>query len=128
MSMAVMKASMSTLQLLLKWGADVHRGQLLHFAVRRDRQDIRVVIDWLLGLGLSITSRQYENDPASWLENKAFGMGTPLHIAVQRGDMDTAQYLIAKGADINKLDSIGRSAREIAESKDFTDIVEMLKN
>jgi len=52
---------------------------------------------------------------------------TPLHSAVERGQADIVELLVAKGADVTAKDRQGRTALTIAERKGHTEIVELLR-
>ena len=128
LSVAVAKASLSTTRLMLSCGGDPRKGQLLHFAMGRTLLDQLAVIDTLISFGVSLDARMFENDPSSWLENHAFGMGTPLHKAAQLGNADAAAYLLWRGANCGMLDSAGRTAVDIAKEKHHYEIAELIEN
>ena len=127
LSAAVRQAPMSTVRLLLERGGDVQRGQLLLFAMERELPDQLAVVDWLVRLGAPISARQFENDAGSWMENRNFGMGTPLHKAAERGKADIVAYLLEHGADDTINDTLGRTAVELAESGGFDTVVQLLQ-
>lgn len=127
LSAAMRKASIFTIKLLLQRGGDIRKGQLIHFAVERETSDAIEVIEMLLDLGASLTSIQYENDAPSWLENMAFGMGTPLHLAAKRGSYEIVSYLLYRGAERTLKDSLGRTALEVAENEGHTEVLELLR-
>ena len=127
LSVAVNKASLSTIRLMLEYGGDTRNGQLLHFAMERKSPDQLAVIDMLISFGAPLDARMFEDDPSSWLENKYFGMGTPLHKAVDRGNADAAAHLLWRGASCEVLDTVGRTALDIARGKDDHEIVEMIE-
>lgn len=52
---------------------------------------------------------------------------TPLHAAVYGGHEPLTQYLIDKGADVNRKDGAGRSAMAIANHRGLTKVVELLR-
>ena len=128
MSSLVQYASLLTLKLLVNFGADVHRGHLIHHAVRRRNQDAMIVMQWLLGLGLSLNIRQYEKHPELWMEKKARGLGTPLHITVDRGEVRIVRFLLQMGADRQIEDSLERTAVDLALTRGSSDIMEVPQN
>lgn len=52
---------------------------------------------------------------------------TPIMFAAEGGNPGIVKMLIAKGANINKKGRDGKTALKIAEEKDFSDIVDILK-
>ena len=127
MSAAVRLAPLPAIRLLFEHGRDISKGQLLHFAVERQLPDQLAVVDWLVRLGAPISDRLFEDDPASWVENKNFGMGTPLHRAAELGNADVAVHLIQHGAHTSIRDTLGRNAAELAESQGFNTVVHMMR-
>lgn len=126
-SAAVQGGSLSTLHLLLQHGGDTRRGQLLHFAMQRSAPDQLAVIDMLIACGAPINARMFENDPESWLYNRSGGMGTPLHKAAELGNLEVVSYLIERGADCSILDSVGRTALDLAKAEAHDDVTEVLE-
>jgi ankyrin repeat protein len=122
LSAAVLTAPWSTIKLLMDRGGDIRKGQLLHVAAQRKLDDAIQVSDWLLACGLPLQEIQYAGDARSWMENKQFGMGTPLHIAVEQGDVNLVSFLMERGADPGSPDSVGRSARQLAQLKGSDDL------
>lgn len=55
------------------------------------------------------------------------GAYTPLHLASQNGNIDLIILLLEHGADINSTTTDGSSASDLAESKGFHEIAEILK-
>jgi RNA polymerase sigma factor (sigma-70 family) len=82
--------------------ADEHGRPLLHDAVRADRREL---MDLLLGAGADVT-----------LPDRTTG-DTPLHVAVTSERYDTARYLIEKGADPFRANSIGHTAVALEAQK-----------
>lgn len=102
---------------MMHCGGDIRRGQILHFAIERDSPDQLALIDFIIAAGASINARLFEDDPGSWMENRAFGMGTPLHRAVELEKVAVVAYLLEHGANPNALDSVGRTALDLATTK-----------
>lgn len=115
-------ASMEVIRLLFSWGADISKGQLLHNATKREKQDVLELIDLLLSLGANVDAIEFKNDKQSWWDNHRTGLGTPLHRAAARGDSAVVEHLLARGADRSITDSLGRLPHEIARLKGHTDI------
>ncbi|KAL5401508.1 hypothetical protein PMIN06_010959 [Paraphaeosphaeria minitans] len=126
-SVAVNKAPMSTIRLFLEYCGGILGGQLLHFAINRDNEDVLEVIELLLNLGCPINSIQFQDDPRAWMEVKFGEPGTPLFTAVQNGKRDIVAYLLSRGADPLRPSIKGRTPAEAAESKGYTSIVDIIK-
>jgi ankyrin repeat protein len=118
---------MSTIRLFLERCSGIQRGQLLHFAINRDKEDVLEVIELLLDLGCPINSIMFQDDPRSWMEVKLGEPGTPLFTAVQKGKTDIVAYLLFRGADPVCPSIRGRTPLEAAESKGYTRIVDILR-
>lgn len=117
LSAALRNASTTTAFYMMHCGGDIRRGQTLHFAIERDSPDQLAVMDVILAAGASINARLFEDDPASWMENHAFGMGTPLHRAVELDKVAVVAYLLEHGANPHALDTVGRTALDLATTK-----------
>lgn len=124
---AVNKASMSTIRLFLEHCGGILRGQLLHFAINRDNEDVLEVIELLLNLGCPINSIQFQDDPRAWMEVKLGEPGTPLFTAVQNGKRDIVAYLLSREADSYRSLIKGRTPAEAAEIKGYISIVDTIK-
>ncbi|KAH8727793.1 ankyrin repeat-containing domain protein [Phaeosphaeriaceae sp. PMI808] len=111
MSYAMLKAPLETIDKLFQRGADPCCGQLLHYAVLRDKTDALAVVRRVVEEGMPINEVKYEKDLKTYLERKPFGLGTPLHRAAEFGKTDIVRYLLEKGADPLKLDSKKRTPR-----------------
>jgi hypothetical protein len=111
----------------LEYCGGVLGGQLLHFAINRDDEDVLEVLELLLNLGCPINSIQFQDDPRAWMEVKLGEPGTPLFTAVQKGKGDIVAYLLSRGADPLRPSIKGRTPAEAAESKGFTGIVDIIK-
>ena len=108
-SYAVAMGTLTTLDLFLAKGADIRKGQLLHYAVLRDF-DAADAVRLLIDLGCPINEVKYENDPVSWNERMIHGLGTPLHRAAEFGRTRIVEILLKSGADTDILDSKGCTA------------------
>lgn len=67
------------------------------------------------------------NDPASWLENRPYGMGTPLHKAVELGLDEVVRLLLSRGADRALQDSVGRTAHALAVASGNDDMARLVE-
>nr|POE75500.1 hypothetical protein CFP56_53612 [Quercus suber] len=102
---------------MVQRGADIRKGQVLHFAVERILPGQLAIIDWLVGSGAPVNSRKYEDDPQSWADNEPFGLGTPLHRAADLENVMVVKLLLHHGADPRILDTAGRTAYDLASNK-----------
>lgn len=127
-SIAVSRKSLGSIGLMLQSGADTRLGQSLHFAVHRPSLDRLATMDLLIAFGASLDARWYENHSASWIENKLFGVGTPIHKASELGHLDAVAYLLWRGARWGLLDSRGRTVLDVAREGDCGKIVEIIKD
>jgi ankyrin repeat protein len=119
-------ASLDTIRMLFDhYNGDVHRGQLLHHAVFRDGPESEVVelLQLLLDKGASINQIQYKNHPRSWAQKEPFGMGTPLHYAVDLNRLHVVSFLLENGADPTIADSKGKTASDICKLQEDGDAV-----
>ncbi|MDD5270484.1 MAG: ankyrin repeat domain-containing protein [Candidatus Omnitrophica bacterium] len=76
----------------------------------------------LLSKGANPNTQQSNIKSVYSSENK-----TPIMFAAEGGNTDIVKMLIAKGADVNKKSRDGKTALKIAEEKNFSDVVEILK-
>ncbi|RAK97424.1 ankyrin repeat domain-containing protein [Aspergillus ibericus CBS 121593] len=127
LSHAVEQASLATIQLLLDRGGDVHQGQLLHHAVARPTDTIKVLA-MLLERGAPLNSTMYEKHYASWRLYYFMGLGTALHKAAELGKADVVRYLVDQGADVGIKVATNRSARDWAALNNHQEIVELLQS
>lgn len=131
MSMAALRAPPSLIRELLdNYGGDVHRGQLLHFALDRESttRDIVEVLGLLLERGAILNRTMYADDAASLSMYCFVDHGTPLHKAAGKGNMEVVQYLLSQGADTSILSSKGKTALEWAEAAGHDDVVAVLRS
>ncbi|RYN65001.1 hypothetical protein AA0119_g11500 [Alternaria tenuissima] len=127
MSQAMLAAPLDLIDYLFSQGADQRCGQLLHWAVIREKDDALQVVRRVVELGVSVNEIKYENDPKGWWAREPFGLGTPLHRAAEFGKVDIVKYLLKVGADPLKLDTKGKTPRYWAETYNFTEVALVLK-
>lgn len=108
---------MSIIQSLFDHGGDVRSGQLLHYAVRRDLPDQVDVIDLILGKKPPINHVMYQEHSQSYLRQRMFGLGTPLHEAAERGNLEVVKKLLDYGSHPLIRDSCGKIPLERAQKK-----------
>src|SRR3979409_2037756 len=99
---------------------DVHQAQLLHNAVWRKGPESEVVrlIKLLLSKGASINEIQYSKHAPSYALRSPFGLGTPLHYAVEQNKLDVVSCLLENGADPTIANSRGKTALEVSDLQD----------
>lgn len=70
----------------------------------------------------------FENHPASYNLQKPFGIGTPLHEAVELDKVDVVEALLNRGADPAVRDARGESAIDKAERNGLSAIVDLFRS
>jgi ankyrin repeat protein len=126
-SVAIMRASMSTIRLLLHRSSGIQQGQLLHFALQRKGDDSLEIVELLLNLGCPIDSIWFRDDSRSWIEWGIGEAGTALFTAAEQGRDDMVAYLLSRGADATLMSNKGRTALDVAESKQRSGVVRLLR-
>ncbi|PPJ52543.1 hypothetical protein CBER1_10181 [Cercospora berteroae] len=127
LSIAVHKGSIPVIESLFAQGGDVHRGQLVHWAASRQKDDRTAVLKFLLQKGATINAIMYQNDEDSFIQREPFGLGTPLHAAAAAGHVDVVLLLLERGADIHATDTCGRLAFEIAQENQYYVAADLLR-
>lgn len=118
-SQAMLCAPLDIIDHILDRGVDIGRGELLQWAVIRQKPDVLDVVQRLVDRGAPINKLKYEDDPASFDERMPFGLGTPRHRAAECGKADVVHYLLEHGADPLKLDSKGKTPRYWADQNGY---------
>ncbi|KAF2017075.1 ankyrin, partial [Aaosphaeria arxii CBS 175.79] len=121
-SYAMYMAPLPIIDMLFQRGASVHRGQLLHYAVIRDKPNVLQVVQQLVEKGAPANEVKYEKEPRTYWEREPFGLGTPLHRAAEFGKVEVVRYLLKVGADPLKLDSRGRTPHFWAEKNGHAEV------
>lgn len=129
LSAAVQHGPLEVVDLLFLNGGSVKHGQLLHYAVWRERNDRQMVVEYLVRKGAAINALMYENKLHCFEQRKAFGLGTPLHDAAALGYEDVVQLLLDKGADVSfsMQDSLGLLPFQRAEANGHRAMAEFLR-
>ncbi|KAJ5201714.1 uncharacterized protein N7498_006377 [Penicillium cinerascens] len=97
LSLAVESAPISVINLMLSYGGNVRKGQLLYYAIER-RSDTIEVLKLLIKKGAPINITIYEDYP-SWALFHFIGLSTPLYRVSELGKADLVSYLVSKGAN-----------------------------
>lgn len=113
LSYAVRYADLPTIHLLLRRGGDVRIGQLIHNAINRESDTLKV-IQILIDQGAPFDSLMYQDHQYSW-RMFPFMRETPLHTAVALQRDDVIRYLIRKGASIEIEDCRGQTVMQSAD-------------
>lgn len=127
LSIAVRDARFAIIKLLFDHGGSTEHGQLLHFTMSRASPDRLEVLEYILNKGASINDIMFQNCLESYEQEKYSGLGTPLHSAAEKGNLDMVKMLSAKGADPLIKDSRGQLAIELAEYHGFSVVVARLR-
>ncbi|KAJ5374658.1 hypothetical protein N7517_006664 [Penicillium concentricum] len=126
LSYAVRYADLSTINLLLRRGGDVRIGQLVHNAIYREPDTLKVV-EILLDRGASLNSLMYQDHQYS--RNMFPFMGeTPLHTAVALKRYNVIRFLIHKGASVKIEDYRGQTVMQSADEDTRRMIMQEIRN
>jgi hypothetical protein len=87
-------------------GGDTRYGQLIYWAVIREKPNALDVVRRVVQRGAPINEVKYEKEPMVYWERELFGLVTPLHRAAESGNTDVVRYLLEQGADPLKLESV----------------------
>jgi ankyrin repeat protein len=122
-SQAMLGAPLDLIDYLFTRGADAQHGELLQYAVLRDKPDALDVVRRAVENGAPVNKVKYEDEPKVFRERELLGLGTPLHRAAEFGKVEIVQYLLEQGADPLKLDSKGKKPCYWAEIKGHPAVV-----
>jgi hypothetical protein len=115
------------IQLILPENMDVRRGELLHRAVRRDDREKFAVLILSFARGADVNRILYSGEDFTFNFHRIAGLGTPLQVAAQTGDVDMLTYLLAKGADPTIPNSNGLLPEKVALYRGHQHIHDLLK-
>ncbi|KAK1073552.1 hypothetical protein LTR74_001693 [Friedmanniomyces endolithicus] len=124
LSRAALAGSPETVQMLLSHGGDVKRGQVLHWAMHRHESTCEV-LEMLLKQGAPPNQVEFDGVLPIWTYLQV--LGTPLHKAVTLKKRDVVALLLVYGADPDKQDTSGKTARMMAEELGLDSIVSLMQ-
>ena len=132
-SIAVAKASLTTIKLLLERGGptSLKHGRLVDNAVYRSCPDYLEVLDYLLSIKCQsdINELEYEDRPdLQTQQNWVIGCSDPLHHAVMEGRLDVVKLLVGWGANPETRDGKGRHTIALARLSHHDDVEEYLQD
>jgi hypothetical protein len=84
------------------------------------------VLKFLLDDGADVNAVKWAHNEDEYQTWALFGLGTALHYAAEGGYVDRVVLLLSRGADIDALNSNGRTPLEVAREHSQADIAAML--
>ncbi len=84
------------------------------------------VLKFLLGGGADVNAVKWKHNEEEYTTFALFGLGTALHYAAKGGYVDRVELLLRWGANVDALDSNGRTPLEVAREHARADIVTIL--
>ncbi|RDW90489.1 ankyrin repeat domain-containing protein [Aspergillus mulundensis] len=113
LSFAVEGGLFDIIKLLFENGGEVQRGQLLHYAAMRTKDDNHEVLQFVYNkdptYNRSCINKMLDEGTPEYLMNERTGLGTPLHYAAGSGSVGMVQFLLDRGAVRNPRDPYGRT-------------------
>jgi ankyrin repeat protein len=126
---AALTSSTDSILFLLDNGADISLSFPLHRALERvgeKKKDIITVINLLLDHGADIDGLESQRPSGCWRRGFVHGLGTVLHKAVRKNNLEAVKFLVEKGVDKHKLNAAGVSPAALAKRLEMMDIYEFL--
>lgn len=121
-------APLHIIQLLIAHGGDVRQTDALHGAASGGRPGRVEVLAYLLDCGAPIDAIDREHHKLGFHSFSAWGLGTALHCAAQKGHLDEAALLLERGANRDIKDTRGRTALELAQKYGHEEVVKLLSD
>lgn len=125
LSRAALAGEVEIINMLLSSGGDVRRGEILHWAVERDSRACEVVA-LLLEQGAPPNRLRFDGSEPAWSVFGVKGLGSPLHKAAALNKLDVVSKLLQHGADTDMKDTLGRTAKQLAEELGNEGVVALL--
>lgn len=116
---------MEVVEMLLARGGDVHRGDVLNWAVERKDKACEVT-RLLLKRGASPNRLRFDGVEPAWSLYGVKGLGSPLHRAIALRKLDVASVLLRHGADLKLQNTLGKTPRDIAEQLNDSAALDLL--
>ena len=115
LDVAAANTSPAVFDMLLNHGAKLQDSDALHSAAgeRVKRLGRLEMMDHLLHLGMDINALWRREYPPS----RRMGRGTPLHAAVSAQEVDRIKFLLGRGADMEKKNTLDQTPLEYAVAK-----------
>ncbi|KAJ5211425.1 uncharacterized protein N7498_003071 [Penicillium cinerascens] len=113
LSYAIRNARLSVIKLMLDYGGDVRKGQLLQYTVCRD-EGLEDIISLLVERGAPLNATIYQ-DSQTLMRFYLISLGTALHTATEQGKTNAIRLLKHLGADTEVKDANGDTALEWAQ-------------
>lgn len=126
LSRAALWSKVEILKLLLSYGGDVKRGDVLHWAVERDDNTCEILI-LLLDHGTQLDRLRFDSREPRWSVFGVKELGTPMHMAVARGKTDMISLLLQRGTDKNIKDTHGRTVVQLAVELGDPEMISILE-
>ena len=126
------KYSLEVVKLLVQHGADINSTTAIHNAVLNSVKFPPVnpgrldIVAFLLDCGANINQLELTGDGFERPPTTPY-TGTPLHRAVESGDLEHVRYLLSRGADWSIQGAMGMTPLELAERDQLDEIEAMLR-
>ncbi|RMZ17521.1 hypothetical protein D0860_00359 [Hortaea werneckii] len=127
LSVAVEVGQFEGVKLMMGESRRIRSGQLLHHAVRREAPNCDQVVEYIIEHGADVDEVMYQHDIQSYLQQEAFGLGTPLHEAAKLGKLDVIELLGRFSANPLIEDSLGMTPIQAAEAMNHSDACGLLQ-
>ncbi|KIH87288.1 hypothetical protein SPBR_05182 [Sporothrix brasiliensis 5110] len=106
---------------------DMNKGDLLHYALNRETDDIVPVLALLLDHGAPINEGLFARHRSCAERMHFMPQGPPLHTAAEKGNLKAVQFLLSRHADVSIRDTKGETALCVAQTNGHTEIAEVLQ-